>query len=121
MKYRKVYLMLCLVMLGACSKQGYRPSEESPGTVDPAAREQHWNTDMERGGARMQPEQIAKSDEDWHKLLAREQYVVMREKGAEPAFTGKYWDTRAPGVYRCAACDTALTRWPSTSRNRARA
>jgi peptide-methionine (R)-S-oxide reductase len=49
-------------------------------------------------------EKIAKSDEEWRKILTPEQYHIAREKGTEAAFTGKYCKTKAPGVYRCAAC-----------------
>lgn len=32
----------------------------------------------------------------------------MRQKGTERAFTGRYWNETAPGVYRCAACGQEL-------------
>jgi peptide-methionine (R)-S-oxide reductase len=51
---------------------------------------------------------IVKSDEEWKKQLTPEQYQVLREKGTERAFTGKYWDTKTPGVYKCAACGAVL-------------
>ena len=35
------------------------------------------------------------------KQLTREQYHVTQEKGTERAFTGKYYDTKDSGVYRC--------------------
>jgi peptide-methionine (R)-S-oxide reductase len=64
-----------------------------------------------------------KTDEEWQKDLTPEQYHVLREKGTERAFTGKYWDTHEPGVYYCAACDLPVfssdtkfdsgTGWPS--------
>ncbi|MEX2532787.1 MAG: peptide-methionine (R)-S-oxide reductase MsrB [Nitriliruptoraceae bacterium] len=50
----------------------------------------------------------ARSDEDWKAYLGGARYAVLRQAGTEPAFTGEYWDTTTPGIYRCAGCDTAL-------------
>src|SRR5690606_26547600 len=33
---------------------------------------------------------------------------IVKEKGTEQAFTGKYWDCKTPGIYRCVVCDTPL-------------
>jgi peptide-methionine (R)-S-oxide reductase len=67
--------------------------------------------------------QIEKSEQEWRQELTPEQYHVLREKGTERAFTGKYWNEHADGVYRCAACGNPLfdastkfesgTGWPS--------
>ena len=64
-----------------------------------------------------------KSDEEWRAALTPEQYRVARQKGTEPAFTGKYVDTKTDGVYRCSCCGAVLfdsntkfdsgTGWPS--------
>lgn len=49
-----------------------------------------------------------KSEQDWRSELDAEQYHVLREKGTERAFTGKYWDLKDDGTYRCAACGEEL-------------
>ena len=66
---------------------------------------------------------IMKTDAEWRKLLTPEQYRVLRKKGTEIAFTGRYWNNHQPGTYRCAACGLELfgsdtkfdsgTGWPS--------
>lgn len=73
----------------------------------------------------MDKDKIVKTDQDWKEELTPEQYHVLREKGTEPAFTGKYWNSRDKGVYACAACGNELflsdkkfdsgTGWPSFS------
>jgi peptide-methionine (R)-S-oxide reductase len=51
---------------------------------------------------------VKKSDQEWRQELTPDQYRVLREKGTERAFTGKYHDTKTPGVYACAACGQEL-------------
>lgn len=48
------------------------------------------------------------SEEYWKKLLTKEQYHVLREKGTERPFTGEYWNHFEKGVYKCAACGEVL-------------
>ncbi len=64
-----------------------------------------------------------KTDQDYKKTLTPEQYHVTQEKGTERAFTGKYWNTKTPGTYKCVCCGQELFRsdakfdsgtgWPS--------
>ena len=42
------------------------------------------------------------------KKLTPEQYHILKEKGTEAAFTGKYWNNHEKGKYYCAACGTEL-------------
>lgn len=63
------------------------------------------------------------SDETWQEILTEEEYKILRQKGTERAFTGKYNDNKKEGVYVCKGCGTQLflsdtkfdsgTGWPS--------
>jgi len=68
-------------------------------------------------------QKVIKTEEEWKKILSPEEYHVLREKGTEPAFTGKYLKNKKTGTYLCAACGNELfssdtkfdsgTGWPS--------
>lgn len=68
-------------------------------------------------------DKVVKTEEEWKKELTPEEYEVLRKKGTERAFTGKYHNAKEKGVYRCAACENPLfssdtkfdsgTGWPS--------
>ena len=48
------------------------------------------------------------TDDQWREKLSPDEYRVCRQRGTERAFSGAYWDTGLPGVYRCTCCDAAL-------------
>lgn len=64
-----------------------------------------------------------KTDEEWKKVLTPEEYEILRNKGTEAPFTGKYYDAHEQGMYVCRACGQELfssdtkfdsgTGWPS--------
>ena len=51
---------------------------------------------------------IVKTDEEWRGTLTDEQYHVTRGKGTERPFTGRYWDHKEQGTYRCVGCGQPL-------------
>jgi peptide-methionine (R)-S-oxide reductase len=66
---------------------------------------------------------VRKSDAEWRAQLSEEEYQVARNAGTEPAFRGRYWDTKEQGTYSCVCCGAPLfssetkfdsgTGWPS--------
>jgi len=69
---------------------------------------------------------MTKTDEEWKKILTPEQFEVLRNRGTERAFTGKFWDSHDKGSYVCAGCGLELFSsddkfdsgcgWPSYSK-----
>jgi peptide-methionine (R)-S-oxide reductase len=99
-------LVTVLVLLAACSGNGSGRA-----------------ADVERREGPAMGDKVVKTDEEWRASLTPEQYRIARKKGTEPAFTGKYWDSKQRGVYKCACCGQPLfsseakyrsgTGWPS--------
>ncbi len=66
---------------------------------------------------------LPKTEQEWQERLTPEQFEILRRKGTERAFTGKYWNVHDDGIYRCAGCGAELfdaqtkfesgTGWPS--------
>ena len=66
---------------------------------------------------------MPKTEEEWKGCLSPDQYYILRQKGTEPAFSGKYWNKHESGMYVCAGCGAELfssdtkfdsgTGWPS--------
>ena len=66
---------------------------------------------------------VVRTDAEWKKVLAPEQYQVARHGGTECAFTGEFYKHKGDGVYSCVCCGTDLFRsshkfesgtgWPS--------
>ena len=68
-------------------------------------------------------DKVIKSDEEWKRILTPEQFEITRRRGTERPFTGKYWNFKSKGIYRCVCCCNELfssdtkfdsgTGWPS--------
>ncbi len=62
-------------------------------------------------------------DDKWKQILTEKEYHILREKGTERAFSGKYANFYEKGTYKCAGCGQKLfssetkyksgTGWPS--------
>lgn len=73
----------------------------------------------------MGDEKVTRTDEEWRSQLDDQQYEVARCSGTERPFTGKYWDCKDAGTYKCVCCGQELFRseskydsgsgWPSFS------
>ena len=68
-------------------------------------------------------EYMPKTEDEWKNKLDTKQYHIMRKRGTESAFSGKYLNNKEKGIYACAACKAILfssdtkfdsgTGWPS--------
>jgi peptide-methionine (R)-S-oxide reductase len=67
--------------------------------------------------------EVTKSDEEWRKVLTRQQYYILREHGTERPFTSPLDREKRAGTFSCAGCQLPLfssttkfdsgTGWPS--------
>ena len=103
MKRIIIYAVLAVIMAAGCSR----------GTAGAPA--------VKKEGAVMN--RIFKTEDEWRRALTPEQYSVLRGKGTERPFSGKYYKFSEDGVYVCGACGAELFRsdtkfdagcgWPS--------
>lgn len=74
-------------------------------------------------GKHWERKSLPTTDAEWRRVLTVPQYQVLRRHATEPAFSGRYWNTKIKGVYRCAGCGQPVfssatkfnsgTGWPS--------
>jgi len=66
---------------------------------------------------------VTKTDQEWREQLSDEAFYVCRQNGTEAPFSGKYYNNKAAGTYKCICCGEPLfesstkfdsgTGWPS--------
>lgn len=67
-----------------------------------------YHGDSQTGHSMDSPTETKHPDSYWRGRLTSTEYAVTRRGATEPAFTGKYWDHKAQGTYRCVCCATPL-------------
>ncbi|MBR4927132.1 MAG: peptide-methionine (S)-S-oxide reductase MsrA [Alphaproteobacteria bacterium] len=95
-------------------------TEVVPAGIFYPAEEYHQNYLLKQGKKSCH---LNRSNKEWKETLSPEQYYVMRQRGTERPFTGKYVYTFDDGIYRCAGCSNPLFKsrskfasscgWPS--------
>ncbi|MCX2744213.1 peptide-methionine (R)-S-oxide reductase MsrB [Mangrovivirga sp. M17] len=100
-RFNVIILLTTFIFVSACGQEGTQSVE----SVN--------NYDFE----------VVKTEKEWKEELTKEEYNILREKGTERAFSGKYDDFKKKGVYTCAGCGTKVfssktkfdsgTGWPS--------
>ncbi len=53
-------------------------------------------------------DKLTLTDAEWREKLSPEQFTILRQKGTERAFTGKYEKNKQAGLYKCAGCGMPL-------------
>lgn len=99
----------CLASAGGCGG-AFSPRSSPPASSEDAALTPGATAKAAPAKEDPMPEKVERTEAEWKAALTPEQYRVLREKGTERAYTGAYWDTKTPGVYRCAGCATELFR-----------
>jgi peptide-methionine (R)-S-oxide reductase len=94
------YVMLIVVVLGWVSV--FAGCESKVADASGAANSSTEPATMSSANTVQRPES------EWKKMLTPEQYAVLRLKGTEAPFTGKYDEFFQPGTYSCAACGQEL-------------
>ncbi len=105
-------------LLALSSRKTPRMSNESSTEVE--------ILEFDASGGEIGPRRVNRlvlSDAEWKQKLTAQQFYVTRKGSTDSPFTGTYYKSHAPGLYRCIGCQTPLfhsedkfdsgTGWPS--------
>ena len=97
--FTPVLLLLC--GMGACDEKPARTGlkREAPDIVDETAMEAKMDDPVS---------ELPQTEAEWKERLTDKQYYVLRQKGTERPYTGKYDTYKEDGVYKCGACGAVL-------------
>jgi peptide-methionine (R)-S-oxide reductase len=99
-------VMITAVLVAGCGQQTLseapRAATASPSAASTSA------PGTQPGELVMDTADLPRTEAEWRKRLTPEQFAVLREKGTEAPFVGKYTDTTEKGTYYCAACGLEL-------------
>ena len=73
-----------------------------------AQKNMHIDQNNQKTKSKPMEDKVTKTEAEWEVCLTPEQYQVLRQKGTEYAFTGKYYHFDKEGTYSCAACGNKL-------------
>jgi methionine-R-sulfoxide reductase len=86
---QKLILLAAMLIMISCSSQSQNKNDKKTNMTDTTKAVTH-------------------TEEEWKKILTPEQYHVLREKGTDAPFAGKYYLNKEKGMYHCAACGNEL-------------
>ena len=105
MKYVTIIILLLATGLQACGQKSTT------------------NNENDSKNENMGKFEVEKTDAEWKSQLDNEQYQVLRLKGTESPFSGKYYYENEEGIYCCSGCNNPLFKsdtkfdagcgWPS--------
>jgi len=87
MRYSAIFILGLMIAQTACTQTSHNSNSEKMDTSEL---------------------KVKKTEEEWKQALTPAQFNILRMKGTERAFTGKYYNFFGKGEYHCAACGSKL-------------
>ena len=121
MNFKIIYAFLAITLISftGCAQNKNNKAKTTAASGEEALP----NQKVKKLNARNNGFTVVKSEAEWQAQLAPLEYEVMREKGTERAFSGKYNKHYEKGIYTCKGCNQELfssetkfdsgTGWPS--------